>query len=71
MINLDIRQFHNTIITYINSNNIPIEIKYLVIKDIYNQLEVEANKQIYLEQQENERNEENNKEVVDVDNKLS
>ena len=71
MNNLIIRQFRNDIINYINASDIPVEIKYLAIKDICNQLEAEANRQVYVEQQENEKNDENNKEVVDVDNKLS
>ena len=82
MINFDIRQFRNTITIYINSNNIPIEVKYLVVKDICNQLESEANKQIYIEQQqstqkdsknasETESKEDLDKEGADVNNKLS
>ena len=55
MLNLKTREFRNNITNYINSSDIPVEVKYLAIKDICNQLESEANKAVAQEVSELER----------------
>ena len=55
MLNLKIREFRNNITNYINSSDIPVEVKYLAIKDICNQLGSEANKAVAQEASELER----------------
>ena len=51
MINAKIREFENDIITYVNvCDDIPIEAKYLVFKDILNQIKEEANRHVTAEQ---------------------
>lgn len=47
--NLEIREFEQTIIKYINETVLPIEVKRLVIRDIFNQIEEEANKVLQIE----------------------
>lgn len=58
--NLQIREFSQNIINYINSVDIPMEVKRLVIKDIYTQIEIEASKVINREREvaDNGNNEE-------------
>lgn len=52
MINAKIREFENDIINFINaSSDIPVEVKHLVLRDICNQLEKEADKQVVAERQ--------------------
>lgn len=52
MINAKIREFENDIINFINaSEDIPVEVRHLVIRDICNQLEREADKQVAVERQ--------------------
>lgn len=52
MINAKIREFENDIINFINaSSDIPIEVRHLVLRDICNQLEREADKQVSAERQ--------------------
>ena len=47
MINAKIREFENDIINFINaSEDIPVEVRHLVLRDICNQLEKEADKQV-------------------------
>ena len=42
MINAEIREFENDIINYVNAcESIPVEVKYLVFKDILHQIESE------------------------------
>lgn len=55
MLNLKTREFRNNITNYINSSDIPVEVKYLAIKDICNQLGSEANKAVVQEASELER----------------
>lgn len=49
MVNLDVREFSQAIINFINQSPIPIEIKRLCINDIATQLEEKANIQIEAE----------------------
>lgn len=52
MINAKIREFENDIINFINaSEDIPVEVRHLVLRDICNQLEKEADKQVVVERQ--------------------
>lgn len=52
MINAKIREFENDIINFINaSSDIPVEVRHLVLRDICNQLEKEADKQVVAERQ--------------------
>ena len=47
MINAEIREFENDIINYVNAcESIPVEVKYLVFKDILHQIESEANRNV-------------------------
>lgn len=46
MNNLEIRQFSIAITNFINQNQLPMEVKRLVLKDILNQVETETNKMI-------------------------
>lgn len=41
-----IRNFENTLINYINSVELPIEVKRIVVKDIFTQLEIASDKAI-------------------------
>lgn len=53
MINAKIREFENDIINYINlCEDVPIEAKYLVFKDILYQIKEEANRQVTVEQEQ-------------------
>lgn len=53
MINAKIREFENDIINYVNlCEDVPIEAKYLVFKDILNQIKEEANRHIAAEQEQ-------------------
>lgn len=50
MINAKIREFENDIINYVNlCGDVPIEAKYLVFKDILQQIKEEANRQVTVE----------------------
>lgn len=44
MSNLEIREFSQAIINFVNSSTIPIEVKRIALKDILAQVEEEANK---------------------------
>lgn len=53
MINAKIREFENDIINYVNlCEDVPIEAKYLVFKDILQQIKEEANRQVTAEQEQ-------------------
>ena len=53
MINGKIREFENDIINYVNlCGDVPIEAKYLVFKDILQQIKEEANRQVTAEQEQ-------------------
>jgi hypothetical protein len=50
MINAKIREFENDIINYVNlCEDVPIEAKYMVFKDILYQIKEEANRQVTVE----------------------
>lgn len=52
MINAKIREFENDIINYVNlCEDVPIEAKYLVFKDILQQIKEEANRQVTVERE--------------------
>ena len=53
MINVKICEFENDIINYVNlCEDVPIEAKYLVFKDILQQIKEEANRQVTLEREQ-------------------
>ena len=53
MINAKICEFENDIINYVNlCGDVPIEAKYLVFKDILQQIKEEANRQVTAEQEQ-------------------
>ena len=53
MINAKIREFENDIINYVNlCGDVPIEDKYLVFKDILQQIKEEANRQVTVEREQ-------------------
>ena len=53
MINAKIREFENDIINYVNlCEDVPIEAKYLVFKDILRQIKEEANRQVTVEREQ-------------------
>ena len=55
MINAEIREFENDIINYVNAcESIPVEVKYLVFKDILHQIESEANRNVIAEREQME-----------------
>nr|DAV59296.1 MAG TPA: hypothetical protein [Caudoviricetes sp.] len=53
MINVKIREFENDIINYVNlCEDVPIEAKYLVFKDILQQIKEESNRQVTVEREQ-------------------
>lgn len=53
MINAKIREFENDIINYVKlCGDVPIEAKYLVFKDILQQIKEEANRQVTVEREQ-------------------
>ena len=53
MINAEIREFENDITNYVNAcESIPVEVKYLVFKDILHQIESEANRHVIAEREQ-------------------
>lgn len=53
MINAKIREFENDIINYANlCKDVPIEAKYLVFKDILQQIKEEANRHVIAEREQ-------------------
>ena len=53
MINAKIREFENDIINYVNlCEDVPIEAKYLVVKDILQQIKEEANRHVTAEREQ-------------------
>lgn len=53
MINAKNREFENDIINYVNlCEDVPIEAKYLVFKDILQQIKEEANRQVTVEREQ-------------------
>lgn len=69
---LQIREFEQSLINFINQVNISIEIKRLVVKDVYTQLEKESDKVVVkLAQdkkieQDKKKKQENNNECEEV-----
>lgn len=55
--NLKIREFQMTIENYINSADIPPEVKRMVLKEIYQSAELEANEAIATEIKERDKKE--------------
>ena len=57
MVNAKIREFENNIINFINaSSDVPIEVKHLVLKDILQQVEAEANRHVIAEREQMQEN---------------
>ena len=53
MLNAEIREFENDIINYVNAcESIPVEVKYLVFKDILHQIESEANSNVFADREQ-------------------
>lgn len=53
MINAKIREFENDIINYANlCEDVPIEAKYLVFKDVLQQIKEEANRHVIAEREQ-------------------
>ena len=53
MINAKIRECENDMIKYVNlCEDVPIEAKYLVFKDILQQIKEEANRQVTVEREQ-------------------
>ena len=44
MKNLEIREFSQAIINFVNQSTLPMEVKRIVLKDILSQVEAETNK---------------------------
>lgn len=55
MVNTQIRQFRDSIITMTNTCPLPIEIKRLVFSEIYTQINTESDRMIRAEKQEEEK----------------
>ena len=51
MNNLQIREFSQSIINFVNASQLPIEVKRLALKDILSQVEAETNKVLQSELQ--------------------
>lgn len=58
MNSLQIREFSQSIINFINENPLPLEIKRLAVKDIYQQISEASEKQIYQELEEKKKEKE-------------
>ena len=56
--NLEIRKLEETIVSVVNSSQIPTEVKRLVVADVLHKLEVQADKEVMLEVQMAKQNEE-------------
>lgn len=57
MSNLEIREFSQAIINFINSSSLPVEVKRLALADILHQLDSAANTAIQVEIAERDRKE--------------
>ena len=55
MVNTQIRQFRDSIITMTNACTLPIEIKRLVLSEIYTQINTESDRMMRAEKQEEEK----------------
>lgn len=55
MINLQIRQFRDSIIAIINTNPLPIEVKRLVFEELRTQIDLETEKILQIEKEEAEK----------------
>ena len=68
MMDLQIREFENTIINFCNNSVLPVEVKKLVIADILKQLEKESDRIINLEIEERNRKEkEKQHKTIEID----
>ena len=56
---LEIRNFRNSIIAIANSSNLPIEVKRLVFQEVYKKIQEESDKVIYMQQEELKKEKEN------------
>ena len=56
--NLEIRKLEETIVSIVNSSQIPTEAKRLVVAEVLRKLEVQADKEVMLEIQMAKQNEE-------------
>ena len=56
--NLEIRKLEETIVSIVNSSQIPTEAKRLVVAEVLRKLEVQADKEVMLEVQMAKQNEE-------------
>ena len=56
---LEIRNFRNSIIAIANASNLPIEVKRLVFQEIYKKIQEESDKVIYMQQEELKKEKEN------------
>lgn len=54
MLNLEIREFSQSIINFVNASQLPMEVKRLALKDILSQVEAETNKVLQSELQSRE-----------------
>ena len=63
----EIRQFSNAIIGFINSNPLPIEVKRLALKDIYNQVDEQATLAIRAQIEEEQKKEQEIKAESEVE----
>lgn len=62
MKNIEIREFKLTLEKYINNNGLPIEIKRLVLKEVYEEVEQKTNEMMMLEIKERDGQEEKGRE---------
>lgn len=68
MINTEIRQFRNSIITMTNASPLPIEIKRLVFSEVMTKIESESDKIIMAEQKQSEKDTEESKPQEEKEN---
>lgn len=53
---LEIRKFEESLVTHINHNNLPIEIKRLIVQEICDKITKAANEEIYSQQKQEKQN---------------
>ena len=66
--NLQIREFEQDIIGYINQSPLPIEVKRLIIKDIFYQVSKTADEAVILENQRKEQENQNEQDIENIEN---
>lgn len=62
MKNIEIREFKLTLKKYIDNNRLPIEIKRMVLKEVYEEVEQKTNEMMMLEIKERDGQEEKGRE---------